>query len=300
MGNKMRVIVPVVLAPLLVLIFVFQPHYFLANPSRYSLFSAFVADRGVVVERGISFADHPRLKLDVYSPDSDIDATSSPVVLFLYGGTWKEGDRAIYGFVGAALAARGITTVIPDYRLFPDARFPTFIHDAAEAYAWTRQRFPEPDRPIIVMGHSAGAHMAAMLAFNPSYTRSIVTDIRPPSALIGLAGPYVFDLTTYPTTKDLFPTDQDPSDTIPANFASAGAPPALLIHGEADETVKLANQQKLAEKLMALKVPVETHVPEGATHVGVIRALAWPFRNSSPVTDLVVKFAHDRRRPASN
>lgn len=267
-----------------------QPSYFLAKPSLYSLFSAFVADRGVRVERGITYGSHARQKLDVYSPDDVAVAKSSPVVVFFYGGTWKEGERSIYGFVGAALAARGITAVVPDYRLFPEVQFPAFVDDAARAYVWARRNYPDPSRPVFVMGHSAGAHMAVMLACNPSYVRTVSTDIAMPEGMIGLAGPYIFDLTTYPTTKDLFPDDQPAAETIPGNFVTSAAPRSLLIHGSADETVKLANQRILAEKLRDLDVEVETHEPEGETHVGVIRALAWPFRNQSAVLELIVAF----------
>ncbi len=271
-----------------------QPSYFFANPSRYSLFSAIVADRGVDVQRGIAFGDHPRLKIDIYSPETQRGGSNAPIVLFLYGGTWKEGDRAIYGFVGAALAARGITTLIPDYRLFPDVMFPAFIEDAAQAYVWTQRRFADTSQPIIVMGHSAGAHMAAMLALNPSYIRNLDAETPLPAGLVGLAGPYAFDLTDYPTTHDLFAANQSAAATIPSNFATEDAPPALLIHGSSDKTVKLWNQETLATKLRALNVPVETHVAEGVDHVGIIRNLAWPFRNHSPAIDLIVHFVQKR------
>lgn len=290
------------LALLLAVFLMVQPSYFFAKPSLYSLFSAVVADRGVHVERDISFGDDSRLKLDVYTPRQMAQTATSPVVVFLYGGTWKEGEKSIYGFLGSALAARGITTVIPDYRLYPDVQFPEFLSDAAQAFVWARRQFSasgtEPERPIIVMGHSAGAHMAAMLAFNPAYINAVDSGAAKPAGLIGLAGPYVFDLTDYPSTRDLFVKGQNPEETIPATYVTGTAPPALLLHGSADETVKLANQQVLAERLRALNVRVETHEPEGETHVGVVRALAWPFRNSSPVIDLIVQFVQRIARDA--
>ena len=189
--------------------------------------------------------------------------------------------------------------MIPDYRLHPDVLFPTFIEDAAASYAWTAERYSTPQRPIIVMGHSAGAHMAAMLAFNPKYIAAAATPTpRMPAGLIGLAGPYAYDLTTWPSTRDLFPAQQDPAPTIPANFVTADAPPTLLIHGGADDTVKLWNQQELAKRLQAMDVSVDAHVPEGVTHVGLVRSLAWPFRNRSPVTDQIVQFVRKRGQEA--
>jgi len=273
-----------------------QPSYFFAKPSALSLFSALVADRGVTVERDLSFGPGKRLKLDVYSPESRGQADQSPIIIFYYGGTWKEGDKSIYGFLGAALASRGITTVIPDYRLHPDVHFPTFIEDAAAAYAWTARHFSARQRRIIVMGHSAGAHMAAMLAFNPGYINATQSGVQAPLGLIGLAGPYAYDLTTYPTTRDLFPAGTSASQTVPANFVTADAPPALLVHGADDDTVKLENQKVLAARLQATGVSVETHVPDGVTHVGLIRNLAWPFRNHSPLIDQIVHFTQQRAK----
>ena len=110
-----------------------------AHPAVQSLYSRIVADRGVSVETGAAYGPLARQVLDIYRPangkgDGDDDG---PIAVFIYGGGWRSGERGTYGFVGAALAARGITTVIPDYRLYPDVMFPAFIEDAARAYAWT-------------------------------------------------------------------------------------------------------------------------------------------------------------------
>lgn len=112
-----------------------SPYFSTEAPA--SLFSALVAERGGAVVRDIAYGSHARQSLDVYRPQAD-DSNSGPIVLFLYGGSWRVGDKATYGFLGAALASRGITTVIPDYRLFPEVRFPTFVEDAALAYRWIR------------------------------------------------------------------------------------------------------------------------------------------------------------------
>ena len=58
------------------------------------------------------------------------------MVVFFYGGSWNHGERHDYRFVGEALAARGIVTVIPDYRLYPQVRYPDFLKDNAAAVAW--------------------------------------------------------------------------------------------------------------------------------------------------------------------
>ncbi|MEO0618500.1 MAG: alpha/beta hydrolase [Pseudomonadota bacterium] len=264
-----------------------QPAYFFAKPSQYSLFSALVADRGITVTRDVPYGAVARNKLDIYEPSKETRSRRAPIIVFLYGGTWREGDRAIYGFLGATLASRGYTVVIPDYRLFPEVRFPSFVEDTAAAYSFVAKRFDDPARPIVVMGHSAGAHMAAFLAFDANY---LPDSTRRPAALVGLAGPYAFDLTTYETTADLFTEQQDATKTIPANFVTSSAPPTLLLHGANDETVKRANQKVLAEKLRSVGTTVETHIPPGLSHVGLVRAFAWPFRTVNPVVDIVDAF----------
>ncbi|MGI9406975.1 MAG: alpha/beta hydrolase [Hyphomicrobiaceae bacterium] len=275
----------------------FQPDYFWAKPSRYTLFSALVADNDTKVERGVSFGNEPRLKLDIYSPaskEAPVDqAGTGPVILFIYGGSWRKGDRAFYGFLGAALASRGIPTIIPDYRLYPEVRFPGFIHDVAEAYAWTWRRFRKPDgspRPVVVMGHSAGGHMAAMLAFNREYIKRANPDAAMPAGLVGLAGPYAFDLTTYGTTKDIFVPGQPVAETIPLNFATDAAPPTLLLHGAADTTVKVWNAEQLEGRLIDVDVPVTVKILDGVTHMGLVTRLAWPFRRRSPALDDILAF----------
>ncbi|MDE2608299.1 MAG: alpha/beta hydrolase, partial [Burkholderiales bacterium] len=84
---------------------------------------------------GIAYGPLARQKLDIYAP---LGATRpTPVVVFFYGGNWDSGARGEYRFVGEALAARGITAVIADYRLYPQVVYPAFVEDSARAVAWT-------------------------------------------------------------------------------------------------------------------------------------------------------------------
>ena len=119
----------------------------------------------------IAYGELRRQKLDIYVPPMQ-PSGQLPVVVFWYGGAWIEGSKNDYRFVGAALAELGYVTVVPDYRLYPDVRFPAFIDDGALAVRWVRENAAEhggdPAR-IVLIGHSAGAHLAAMLAFNRVY-----------------------------------------------------------------------------------------------------------------------------------
>jgi acetyl esterase/lipase len=220
-------------------------------------YSALTSERGIDTETGIAYGSHPRQKLDIYRADPASE--KAPIVIFYYGGSWKDGDRATYKFVGTALAKRGITTVIPDYRLFPEVRFPGFVDDAAKAYGWVGSNPARisngcgVQRPIIVVGHSAGAHTAALLSLDATYLDRHAAGVRRPAAMIGMAGPYAFDPTTWPSTKDVFASAlASPNRARPVTFAAQGkAPPTLLLHGSDDGTVKLYNTRDLAAAIKA-------------------------------------------------
>ncbi len=273
--------------------------YFLPSPSLGSFYSMITADGGVRVERGVSFGPQARHKLDIYRPNGRADR--GPVVLFIYGGSWREGDRAIYGFVGAAMAARGFTTIIPDYRLYPDVLFPSFIEDAALAYGWVHDHMASPGtgpskkrRPLFVMGHSAGAHIAALLTLDQRYLRKLNKTITFPAGLIGLAGPMAFDPTTDLTTKDVFASTTDkPDQARPIAQIRSGLPPVLLIHGEKDETVGPWNSRKFAKALQQVGTSTcKIEVPD-VGHVGLVLAFSRPLRWRAPVLTATVRFINE-------
>lgn len=260
--------------------------------------SRLVADGGPSTTTDIAYGKHPRQKLDVYQPSTP--CTSGPIVLFLYGGAWTSGNRGTYGFVGSALAARGITTVVPDYRLFPEVKFPDFVDDAALAYGWVAKNIAQSGtkaRPIFLMGHSAGAHSAALLAYDQSYLTRAGANLPKPAGLVGLAGPYAFDPTTWPSTKDIFSTAKTANSARPVSFVRAGATPALLLHGADDTTVKMFNTRDLAKALQAAGTPVETAEYPGIGHVGLILTLAGPLRWRAPTLADTVSFVERNAGP---
>ena len=246
-----------------------------------TVLSGLVSERGIRTEKHVIYGDHPRHALDIYHGRGA--AMTAPVVLFFYGGGWTSGERGIYAFVGGALAANGVTTVIADYRLHPEVRFPAFCEDAARAYAWVWANVADGGRrPVTIMGHSAGAHIAALLAFDPVYRRRVAAELPPPAALIGLSGPYAFDPTTWPSTRAIFATAPTADVVRPVVLALGGGPPTLLIHGEADEVVAPVAVDILADSLIAAGTPVTRHVYPRIGHAGLITTFAQPLRWRAP------------------
>ena len=266
--------------------------------SPLALLSSLVSEGGIERQSGVAYGSSPRHRLDVYRGVAAASGPNKvhekqPIVIFFYGGSWKAGERGTYRFVGSALAARGITTVIPDYRLFPDVRFPGFMEDAALAYRWAADNLATACTPIIIAGHSAGAHIAALLALDPRY-RTAAAPGRPlPAGWIGLAGPYAFDPTTWASTRDIF-SGVSADRSRPVTFVGAQSPPALVMHGRDDTVVRMFNQRDLETAYRAAGVPIETRELDGIAHIGIVLAVSRPFRWRAPVLDDMVRFVEQR------
>ena len=110
------------------------------------------------VDAAVAYGPLERQRLDVYAPTTAAPAAGHPVVVFFYGGSWNRGERADYRFVGEALAARGVLTLLADYRLYPEVRYPDFLSDCALALAYGLReaaRLGGNPQRVFVMGHSA-------------------------------------------------------------------------------------------------------------------------------------------------
>lgn len=245
----------------------------------------------------LRYAAGPRHTLDVYVPRT---AARAPVVVFWYGGAWTAGSKGHYRFVGATLAAAGYVVVIPDYRLYPHAKFPDFIDDGAAALRWTYSHVAalggDPDR-IWLMGHSAGAHAAAMLALDARRLDAAGVPRSAIRGLIGLSGPYVLE----PNSDELraiFAPPWKPADWQPVRFVTPGAPPALLLHGAADDVVVPAHSERLAQALRDAGVTVDHEVYAGRSHTDTLAALSRPARRRAPVQAAIQAFIERTGAPA--
>jgi len=257
-----------------------------------SLINGVTPTADLTVVRHLAYGPAPAQIEDVYAP---AHAAAAPVVVFIHGGAWQTGNPDMYAFVGAALAARGIVTVLAGYRLYPQASYPAFLQDSAQAVAFARDHaagFGGNPRCLFVMGHSAGAYNALMLALD---RRWLAPDIALAGA-IGLAGPYDFLPLTQDDIKAVFaPAAADLPDTQPINHVSAGAPPVFLAYGTEDTTVMPRNSQALAAKLAAAGDAVTLRAYGGIDHIKLIGAFAWPLRWLAPVLADTVDFIRAQR-----
>ncbi|RMV11276.1 Esterase/lipase/thioesterase protein, partial [Pseudomonas savastanoi] len=243
---------------------------------------------------GVAYGQDPRNTLDVYTPQTK--PANAPVVVFFYGGSWNTGSKANYAFVGEALAARGMVVVIADYRLYPQVRYPSFLEDSAKALAWAHKHAKtyggDPDR-LYVMGHSAGAYNAAMLALDP---RWLAREGLSPSILsgwIGLAGPYDFLPIENADVKPVFFFPDSPPDSQPINHVSSSAPPALLMASNTDSLVNpKRNTGGLARALREAGVPVRDLYFSRTNHGTLVGAFAKLLSGLAPVVDEVDMFVN--------
>ncbi|HEY8878314.1 MAG TPA: alpha/beta hydrolase [Roseateles sp.] len=248
------------------------------------------------VSRDVAYGPGPRQQLDVYRPARAAPRGGWPVVVFFYGGSWNRGKRGDYAFVGEALASRGILTVVADYRLYPEVRYPDFLRDSAAALAWGlghAQELGGNPRRVFVMGHSAGAYNAAMLAFDARWLKATHHDPRELAGFIGLAGPYDFLPIVNPDARPVFFHPDYPPGTQPLEHAGRGAPRSFLGAASNDELVNpQRNSQGLATKLQGAGVPVTLKFYDRVGHMTLVAALAAPLRWLAPVLEDVAAFVN--------
>ena len=229
---------------------------------------------GYTVKKDLSYGTLHRQTLDVYTPTGKL--ASEDIVIFFYGGSWKSGEKSNYRLIAQPFAEAGFKTILPNYRLYPEVKFPEFVADAAKAVAWVYRQQPKtkPSK-IILIGHSAGAHIAALLALNPYFLeaeglpRSII------KAWVSLAGPLAFNPLNTKSTRPIFETARNNiKQTQPISFANKNSPPAILFHGKDDKTVYEKNSIVMAKILKENGNKVIHKSFDGLGHIGLLLSIA--------------------------
>ncbi|EIT70499.1 hypothetical protein WQQ_06360 [Hydrocarboniphaga effusa AP103] len=230
------------------------------------------------------------LTLDVYKPNNQNDR---PTVVFFYGGRWSSGNKKDFEFVGGALASAGYCTVIPDVRQYPMVRFPAFVEDGAKAIKWVHDKIDDygcDSKRVFVMGHSSGAHVAAMLALNEQFLKGVGGSRTWLRGMIGLAGPYDFLPLTDPMLRDLFGPVDKFEQSQPILYVDGQNPPLLLMAGEDDEIVPVKNTRSLAASVARAGGPVETVIYPKMPHARLLSSIGPYMRNQSDVLAQITSF----------
>ncbi|WP_427966271.1 alpha/beta hydrolase [Altererythrobacter sp.] len=244
------------------------------------------------------YGEHQAQRLYIHRATGMSADDPQPVLIFFHGGSWRSGDPRYYDFVGRAFTARGLTVVNVGYRLGEEGRFPAMLEDGAAAIRWVHGNIArhggDPDR-IHLMGHSAGAYNAVMLALDQQW---LAREGLPPGAIkgaVGLAGPYDFHPFDTDASKAAFGHAEQPETTQPVNHARADAPPLLLIHGEKDVLVKPRNSRALERRMAEAGAAAISQFHPEMDHYDPLVSLAAPWRRRRSIDERIADFVLGRK-----
>jgi len=252
----------------------------------------------------VAYGEGPRQRMDVYRALDSAGAPLSapaPVVIFVHGGSWQSGSKDAYAWVGKALAQMGFVAVLPNYGLMPDTRFPAFVDDVARAVALVKARaatWGGDTARVVLMGHSAGAQLAALVAYDPRYLAKQGTTPDILGGFVGLSGPYDFVFDTELLKRTFAGPKEREFDALPVHFVTPQSLRTLLVMGEDDETVNPRNTRSLASTLRKSQVPVEELWVPGA-HGVTVGAFARISRGNSEIVRRIVGFVRATRAGAA-
>lgn len=255
-----------------------------------------VPHAGYTVDRDIAYGPHRRHRMDLYLPQQTGMARSDgSAILFFYGGAFRAGRKSEYRFVGEALTKAGMAVAIPDYRIYPEARFPNFLQDGAMAAGKLLELNFAPGG-LFLMGHSAGAYIATMLGANGSYLRACGANPSSIGGVIALSGRYHNSPLQDAIAEEVF-CGPARDETRPATFLGPCCPPYFLAAGARESETVLTSKSKLAADLRRTGNDVVEHVYAGTGHAGIVSALTPRRRTHMPVLNDIERFIgqHARR-----
>ena len=254
-----------------------------------------ITRKDFTAQYNIAYGQDSRQKLDVYQPLHVSNSKPRPVVLFVHGGSWEEGSKDDYLFVGESFTHAGYVTVVMNYRLAPAHKYPDYVQDTALAIRWINQniaRYGGNPQQIVVMGHSAGAFNVVEAVDNSRWLAEVNVPVSHIKAVVGIAGPYSYDFRT-DSTRDAFPANASPDQVMPDRHVRADAPPHLLLVGSKDQRVNPVNAQRMQAALQARQIPVQLQTVEGANHVSIMAAVAtrlsWYKNTRQQILDYLAK-----------
>ncbi len=234
-------------------------------------------------DKNVSYGDLDRQRMDIYraaTPRPD-----APVMVFVHGGSWSEGDKNIYKFLAEGFTKEGYHVVVPNYRLYPEGRYPDMVVDTGLAARAAAELFS--GQPVVLVGHSAGGYNVLMAAMAPDV--SGLKTCSTVAGVISLAAPTgAYPMKDAPFTT-IFPGRLE-GDDAPLNRVDGPLPPMMLVNGLDDTTVGPKNAEALAAKLEAAGLRVESKLYEGMNHTDAVRVLSRHFDGGSPLKGDMLSF----------
>ena len=262
--------------------------------SPVKVLNSLVPETSYELVSAVGYGNHQRQKLDIYLPkNSKTSDAAKKVIIFYYGGNWDSGERADYKFAAEALVSKGYIVVVPDYRVYPDVLFPGFMTDPVSAAKWVKTNIKQYNgdaNKVFLAGHSAGAHIAVMMAINAEYLAKESLKPSDFAGVIGLAGPYDFLPLTSDRLKTIFGSEAEQWKSQPINFVDGKNPPLLLAVGMKDSTVWPRNSINLAKKIKHNNGLVEVVEFAGYGHIDMVAKLAKPLRGNGELLKSVAAF----------
>jgi acetyl esterase/lipase len=212
-------------------------------------------------------------RLDLYVPDG---ASRAPVVVSIHGGLLRQGDKSEEAYVGQRFAAAGFVTAVISYRLSPSVTHPAHAEDAAAAVAWVKRNIADhggDPAQLFVIGHSAGAYLAALIALDSRYLgahRLAPKDLR---AVVPVSAFFYVDRegVAPDRPKDVWGTDAAVwRQASPSAHVNGAAPPMLVVYADGDEPWRRQQQMDFVKDLRAAGArSIDLRMIAGRSHMSI-------------------------------
>ena len=237
----------------------------------------------------VSYGELPRHRLDYYMSKSS--KTGAPMIVFVHGGGWHNGDKSMYKFLAEGFTKSGYDVAVPNYRLFPEGVYPNMLLDTAKAIGKVAK--DNPDRPLVLVGHSAGAYNVLMTGLAPDYVTAEGVDVcQRVNGVISLAAPTGEIKLKSPRYVEVIP-DRFNGDSAAINNLDAPSPKIFVINGSEDTQVDQSNATGLAARMSAQGKSHKLKIYDGHSHNDLVKYLSRYFESGSPIKADLIAFIDD-------